>query len=62
VQQNDDRVAVHAWGRCHPEDCDWGNHDGFRERRLRRPYLGSRLCAAQDDAFCRRGPPTYGAG
>ena len=24
VQQNGDLVAVHAWGACSPQDCDWG--------------------------------------
>ena len=22
-------VRVHAWGQCHPSDCDWGTVDGF---------------------------------
>ena len=22
-----DRVNVHAWGKCHPTDCDWGTVD-----------------------------------
>jgi hypothetical protein len=22
-------VMVHAWGQCHPQDCDWGNMLGF---------------------------------
>jgi len=22
-------VMVHAWGKCHPTDCDWGNVQGF---------------------------------
>jgi hypothetical protein len=24
VQQNANLVAVHAWGACSPQDCDWG--------------------------------------
>ena len=24
ITENRSEVAVHAWGKCHPEDCDWG--------------------------------------
>jgi len=20
----EDRIKIHAWGKCHPNDCDWG--------------------------------------
>jgi hypothetical protein len=22
-------LKVHAWGKCHPQDCDWGEVDGY---------------------------------
>lgn len=28
VQQSGNLVSVHAWGRCHPQDCDWGTSQG----------------------------------
>jgi hypothetical protein len=28
IQQRGTEVKVHAWGKCHPTDCDWGNEDG----------------------------------
>ena len=28
ITQNDAEVKVHAWGKCHPSDCDWGEEDG----------------------------------
>ncbi len=28
ITQNDSEVKVHAWGKCHPTDCDWGEQDG----------------------------------
>jgi hypothetical protein len=24
ITNENDRFAIHAWGRCHPTDCDWG--------------------------------------
>jgi hypothetical protein len=24
ITENGSEVALHAWGKCHPEDCDWG--------------------------------------
>jgi hypothetical protein len=24
-----DAASVHAWGKCHPTDCDWGTVDAF---------------------------------
>jgi hypothetical protein len=29
VVQNGDAVTVHAWGACHPQDCDWGAEKGL---------------------------------
>jgi hypothetical protein len=29
ITQNGSEVAVHAWGSCHPEDCDWGPVFGY---------------------------------
>jgi hypothetical protein len=23
------KIFVHAWGKCHPEDCDWGAVEAF---------------------------------
>ena len=28
VTVNGANVAVHAWGKCHPQDCDWGTVQG----------------------------------
>lgn len=28
ITQNGSEVKVHAWGKCHPSDCDWGEEDG----------------------------------
>jgi hypothetical protein len=27
ISLSGDKVKVHAWGRCHPTDCDWGTVD-----------------------------------
>ena len=24
IRQDNDRIIVHMWGRCHPKECDWG--------------------------------------
>jgi hypothetical protein len=24
ITENGSEVALHTWGKCHPEDCDWG--------------------------------------
>jgi hypothetical protein len=24
IDQQQKRIYIHAWGKCHPEDCDWG--------------------------------------
>jgi hypothetical protein len=29
VEQKGDAVTVHAWGACHPQDCDWGTENGL---------------------------------
>lgn len=29
IQENGDAVTVHAWGACHPQDCDWGEQKGI---------------------------------
>jgi len=28
IRQHGDKVTVHAWGKCHPTDCDWGEETG----------------------------------
>ncbi|HEV2913128.1 MAG TPA: PASTA domain-containing protein, partial [Pyrinomonadaceae bacterium] len=28
ILQKDTQLKVHAWGKCHPTDCDWGTVDG----------------------------------
>lgn len=28
ITQNDSEVKVHAWGKCQPTDCDWGEQAG----------------------------------
>jgi hypothetical protein len=28
IQEKGTQVKVHAWGKCHPTDCDWGSEDG----------------------------------
>jgi hypothetical protein len=28
IKQSGDKVTVHAWGKCHPKDCDWGEESG----------------------------------
>ena len=28
IKQDGTRLAVHAWGKCHPQDCDWGVEKG----------------------------------
>ena len=27
IKVDGDKVTVHAWGKCHPTDCDWGTVD-----------------------------------
>lgn len=34
-------VKVHAWGKCHPTDCDWGEVTGYAYG----PSVGSNLTA-----------------
>jgi hypothetical protein len=29
VEQKGDALTVHAWGACHPQDCDWGSERGL---------------------------------
>jgi hypothetical protein len=24
IRREGDQYGIHAWGKCHPEDCDWG--------------------------------------
>lgn len=24
LAENDSGTTIHAWGKCHPDDCDWG--------------------------------------
>lgn len=28
ITQNDSELKVHAWGKCSPTDCDWGEQSG----------------------------------
>ena len=28
ITQNDSELKVHAWGKCSPTDCDWGEESG----------------------------------
>ncbi len=28
ITQNGTQLQVHAWGKCHPQDCDWGTQNG----------------------------------
>jgi hypothetical protein len=28
ISQEGDQLAVHAWGNCSPDDCDWGTQNG----------------------------------
>jgi hypothetical protein len=28
ITQNGPELQVHAWGKCHPADCDWGEQKG----------------------------------
>jgi len=34
------RITVHAWGKCHPQDCDWGTAKAqyYRDNTLRAVY------------------------
>ena len=48
ISRHNGKVLVHAWGKCHPHDCDWGRatarregnrwivewHQGFVDRRM----------------------------
>jgi hypothetical protein len=37
--QND--ASIHVWGRCHPEDCDWGTALGYLYGRTVRDSLAT---------------------
>jgi hypothetical protein len=74
VQQNGDLVAVHAWGACSPQDCDWGTEQGpVREQSasvtwdqgfvLRKMTLvpdGGRLRMVLDSVYRDSRPPQHG--
>jgi hypothetical protein len=29
IRVSGDSADVHAWGKCHPSDCDWGNDGSY---------------------------------
>jgi len=31
IDKHDDQILVHAWGKCHPTDCDWGKQRALRD-------------------------------
>ena len=46
VEENGDAVKVHAWGACHPTDCDWGTEKGL--------VTGDSTSVAWDQGFVLR--------
>jgi hypothetical protein len=32
IQHHGDEILVHAWGKCHPTDCDWGEQKALVDR------------------------------
>jgi len=43
IRQNGAQVAVHAFGKCHPTDCDWGQEKG--------PVVGNSANITWDQGF-----------
>ena len=46
VQQSGNLAAVHAWGACSPQDCDWGTANG--------PASGGSVSVTWDQGFVLR--------
>jgi hypothetical protein len=46
IDQGDGQMRVHAWGRCHPTDCDWGIQAGA--------MIGQGLTITWDQGFVLR--------
>ena len=74
IEQDANRVSVHAWGKCTPQDCDWGVESGtvsgdaatvlwdqgFVRRTMKIALSGSsRLVVTVDSVYTDNRPPQH---